>query len=82
MSVSLRSSSMALGIALIAFGAIGMLICFMFLWSSDLKDIIGAGFGFLAGAVMLGAGSVSLALAGLSGCTQNNERIALKPNIF
>ena len=74
MTVSLRSASVALGIALIAFGAVGMLICFMFLWSSDLRDITGAGLGFVAGAAMLGAGNISLALAGMTGPTQVSHR--------
>ena len=65
MTVILRNISIALGTALVVFGAVGMLICFMFLWSADFRDITGAGFGFVAGAVMLGAGSMSLALCSL-----------------
>jgi len=62
MTVSLRGVCIALAIALMGFGAIGMLVCFLFLWSSDMRDITGAGLGFVAGAVMLGSGCISLAL--------------------
>lgn len=65
MTVTVRTISIALGIALVAFGAAGMLVCFMFLWSSDFRDIVGAALGFVAGAVMLGAGSLTLAIGSL-----------------
>ncbi|MGD1845865.1 MAG: hypothetical protein ACFB10_10775 [Salibacteraceae bacterium] len=41
-------------------GTFGMLFCFPFLWSSNLADLVGAGFPFLAGAVLFGAGVLSL----------------------
>ena len=62
MTVSLRNLVLALATALVVFGSVGMLICFMFLWSNDLRDITGAGLGFAAGAVMMGSGCVSLAI--------------------
>lgn len=62
MKVSLRILVLALSAMLVVFGAVGMLICFMFLWSSDLRDITGAGLGFAAGAVMMGSGCISLAI--------------------
>ena len=60
------SNSLALVFAgiLVLLGAIGMLITFLFLWSSDVRDITGAGLGFVPGAVMLGSGVVALAILG------------------
>jgi hypothetical protein len=69
-TVTLRSICIALGIALVGFGAAGMLICFVFLWSSDFRDIAGAGLGFVAGSVMIGAGSISLALCSIGETAQ------------
>lgn len=66
MQVSLRTLSVALASALVLLGATGMLICFMFLWSNDMRDITGAGLGFVAGAVMLGSGCIALAICSLS----------------
>ncbi len=59
----LSSASVLLASILVLLGAMGMLITFFFLWSNDMRDIAGAGLGFVAGAVMLGSGVVSLALA-------------------
>lgn len=44
----------------ITLGAFGMLFCLPFLFSSSLADLIGAGFPFLAGAIMASAGLVAL----------------------
>ena len=43
-------------------GALGMLFCFPFLWSSRLEDLIGAGFPFVGGAVLFGAGLITLSI--------------------
>jgi len=43
-------------------GGAGMIFCFPFLWSARMEDLVGAGFPFLGGAVLLGSGLVSLAL--------------------
>ena len=59
--------SLVLGALLVLFGAVGMLICFLFLWSSDIRDITGAGLGFVAGSIMLGSGSIVLALLAFTG---------------
>ncbi|OYW75343.1 MAG: hypothetical protein B7Z37_13620 [Verrucomicrobia bacterium 12-59-8] len=58
----LSSLSLIFTFILVLLGAIGMLITFLFLWSSDVRDIAGAGLGFVAGAVMLGSGVVALAI--------------------
>ena len=62
MTFTLRTITISLAVALVVFGAIGMLICFMFLWSNDIRDINGAGMGFIAGAAMLGSGCIALAI--------------------
>ena len=59
----LSSVSVVLASILVLLGTVGMLITFFFLWSNDMRDIAGAGLGFVAGAVMLGSGVVSLAFA-------------------
>ena len=66
MQISLHSVSVALASTLVLLGSVGMLICFLFLWSSDMRDITGAGLGFVAGAVMLGSGSITLAVCSVS----------------
>jgi hypothetical protein len=59
--------SQLLAFALIVLGAVGMLITFLYLWSNDLRDITGAGLGFVAGAVMLSSGVLSLTVLSLHG---------------
>ena len=44
----------------IILGAVGMLFCLPFLFSSSITDLIGAGFPFLGGAVIAGAGLLAL----------------------
>ncbi|MBS0032175.1 hypothetical protein ACTJJ0_22510 [Chitinophaga sp. 22321] len=46
--------------AAIAAGVFGMLFCLPFLFSSSMKDLVGAGFPFLGGAVIAGAGLIAL----------------------
>ena len=41
-------------------GAFGMLYCFPFLWSANTADLIGAGFPFVGGSILFGAGLVTL----------------------
>ena len=43
-------------------GSIGMLFCFRFLWSNHMQDLVGAGFPFVAGAILFGTGLIALAL--------------------
>lgn len=51
-------------ISLIIFiaGVFGMLFCFPYLWSHNIKNSIAAGLPFLAGAVLTGAGLISLCI--------------------
>jgi hypothetical protein len=65
MSKTFRLSSLILGGALALSGAVGMFICFVFLWSTNMRDIVAAGFGFVAGAILLGSGSITLAVYGV-----------------
>jgi hypothetical protein len=44
----------------IVFGIFGMIFCLPFLFSASLADLVGAGFPFLAGAIMSSAGLITL----------------------
>jgi len=48
--------------AIIAAGIFGMLFCFSFLWSSNIADLVGAGFPFVAGAILIIGGLINLTL--------------------
>lgn len=56
-----------LSLALVVCGIAGMFVCFLYLSSADIRDITGAGLGFVAGAVFVGSGLISaiLSLLGL-----------------
>ena len=41
-------------------GLIGMGLCFLFIWSSNQIDVMGAGMGFITGAIMIGSGLIAL----------------------
>jgi len=43
-------------------GLIGMGICFLFIWSANMIDVVGAGMGFICGAVLMGTSLISLAV--------------------
>ena len=43
-----------------AAGAFGMLFCFPFLWSANMADLVGAGFPFVGGTILLGSGLLAL----------------------
>ncbi|MCB0533091.1 MAG: hypothetical protein KDD14_12895 [Saprospiraceae bacterium] len=43
-------------------GAFGMLFCYPFLWSARIEDLVGAGFPFLAGAVLFGTGLITIGI--------------------
>ena len=43
-------------------GIIGMGICFFFIWSNNLIDVLGAGLGFICGAILIGSGLISIAV--------------------
>ena len=48
-----------------AAGAFGMLFCFPFLWSSNMADLVGAGFPFVAGAILIIGGLINLSILNL-----------------
>lgn len=48
--------------ATIAAGIFGMLFCFPFLWSSNIADLVGAGFPFVAGAILIIGGLINLSI--------------------
>lgn len=43
-------------------GAFGMIFSFVFLWSSKVVDVIGAGLPFVAGSILFGTGLITLAI--------------------
>ena len=47
---------------LLVAGLFGMLFCFPFLWSSSLVVLVGAGLPFVAGAILVVGGLLSLTL--------------------
>ena len=53
----------ALSVLIITAGALGMIFCFPFLWSSKMEDLVGAGLPFVGGAILVGSGLVTLGLA-------------------
>jgi hypothetical protein len=62
--------------AAIVSGILGMLFCLPFLFSASLADLVGAGFPFLGGAVISGAGLISLSnLTKLERTTHGNAAV-------
>lgn len=53
----------ALAILSMIAGAFGMIFCFVFLWSANAVDLIGAGFPFLAASVLFGTGLITLGIS-------------------
>ena len=51
-------ASVIIGLA----GIFGMLFCLQFLWSANMKDLVGAGFTFVGGAILTGFALVSLTI--------------------
>ena len=49
-----------------------MLFCFPFLWSANVADLVGAGFPFVAGAIFVVGGLVSLTLRGSVNAQEGN----------
>lgn len=47
---------------IILFGLAGMFYCLPFLYSSRIEDLVGAGFPFISGSIMITGGTVSLAI--------------------
>lgn len=52
----------AMAIASMLAGLFGMLFCFPFLWSARIEDLVGAGFPFVAGAILFGSGLLTFGL--------------------
>ena len=61
-NLDLREISQYGSFATIAAGIVGMLFCFPFLWSSNIADLVGAGFPFVAGAILTIGGLINLSL--------------------
>lgn len=57
---SIKKAITALAIITMAAGLFGMLFCFPFLWSARMEDLVGAGFPFVGGAILFGAGLLTL----------------------
>jgi hypothetical protein len=51
-------ASVIIGLA----GIFGMLFCFPFLWSANMADLVGAGFPFVGGALLVGSSLISLSI--------------------
>ena len=61
-NLSIREISQYGSFATIGAGIFGMLFCFPFLWSSNLADLVGAGFPFIAGAILTIGGLINLSI--------------------
>ncbi|WP_338815101.1 hypothetical protein V9L05_08290 [Bernardetia sp. Wsw4-3y2] len=48
--------------AIIAAGIFGMLFCLPYLWSANIADLVGAGFPFVAGAILVVGGLINLSI--------------------
>lgn len=62
---TVRLIAALLAALLLLVGAGAMLVCGLFMFSSDSRDIMGAGLGFVGGTVLVGAGTITLAITGL-----------------
>lgn len=60
--LSIREISQYGSFVIIAAGIFGMLFCFPFLWSSNIADLVGAGFPFVAGAILTIGGLINLSI--------------------
>lgn len=61
-NLTIREVSQYGSFATIAAGIFGMLFCFPFLWSSNIADLVGAGFPFVAGAILTIGGLINLSI--------------------
>jgi hypothetical protein len=62
-------------------GALGMLFCLPYLFSANLADLIGAGFPFLGGAILLVGGLLTLAnLSKGKNPQQHSRESVVSPN--
>lgn len=59
---TLQKIALILSIIAMGAGLLGMVFCFFFLWSSNLVDVTGAGFPFVAGSVLFGGGLIAFTI--------------------
>ena len=56
-------------------GLIGMGMCFLFIWSASMIDVVGAGMGFICGSILMGTSLISLAIvSGKTGRTKQAKQ--------
>jgi hypothetical protein len=60
--IALRRLAQIGSLSAIAAGLFGMLFCLPYLFSSALEDLVGAGFPFIGGAILLASGLISLSI--------------------
>jgi zinc transporter ZupT len=61
-SINQRKLIIALSFLTMCAGAIGMMFCLPFLFSSNMADLVGAGFPFVGGAILFGSGLITYAM--------------------
>lgn len=59
---TIRNISQYGSLTAVVAGIFGMLFCFPFLWSSNMADLVGAGFPFVAGAILTVGGLMNLSI--------------------
>lgn len=57
---SIKKAVNILSILSMIAGAFGMVFCYPFLWSSNMADLVGAGFPFIGGSILFGTGLITL----------------------
>ena len=57
-----RKTINIVSIIIIGAGIFGMLFCYPHLWSTNMADLVGAGFPFVGGAILTGTGLISLSI--------------------
>lgn len=57
-----RDLSVSMSLLAILFGTVGMGVSFVFLGSSTVRDVVAGMAGFVAGAVLVGAGTIAAAV--------------------
>jgi len=60
--LDLKKIVVIIAIVIMIAGIAGMFYCLPFLYSARIEDLVGAGFPFLAGSVMLIGGLISIAI--------------------
>ncbi|YCM43927.1 hypothetical protein V2O64_21695 [Verrucomicrobiaceae bacterium 227] len=71
--LSLLRLVVVLSVTLIAAGVGGMVLSFLFMSSTDPRDLSHAGLGFIAGAIFIGSGLMSSTIA-LSALSANSNK--------